>query len=327
MNLKQDVHDRLWRAFERWHGIRQTGVSKRDLKMQGIRECGDPNRFTRAIIFTGNTLRSYEGVLKSFVEFAQQDSKAIRLEDIGKKEFRAFMDAAIAKGLAVKTLNRYRSALAKFGALTGQTQSFSALSQKYGWKVRELAKTGHLSYPSRATPSREVLNRAIEVLRAWDARHFDRTGEIRAYHLAARVQLETSARSVSVTRRLGPQCIKENCQIELVGKGGKVMSFTLSPELHKTLALYFALHPGPMAGQRGYQSSFARAICAVGGQVTGTHGIRRRSARDFYAEEYRSAVGSGVDPKKAASLAAGNAVERLGHSRNRRDHRSWYLSR
>jgi hypothetical protein len=327
VNLKQDVHDRLWRAFERWQEIRQTGVSKHDLKVQGIRECGDPNRFTRALIFTGNTMRSYEGVLKSFVGFAQREFGAARLEDVGKKEFRAFMDQAIARGLAVKTLNRYRSALAKFGALTGQTQSFAALSEKYGWKVRELAKSGRLPCPSRATPSREVLDRAIGFLKAWDARHFDRTGEARAYHLAAQVQLETSARSVSVTSRLVASCLKDQNQIQLTGKGGKMMTFTLSPELHRTLSLYLAHHPGPLSGQRGYQSSFARAVRAAGGQVTGTHGVRRRSAQDYYAQEYKAAVGSGIDPKTAASLAAGNAIERLGHSRNRRDHRSWYLGK
>ena len=47
MSLKQEVHDRLWRAFERWHEIRQSGVSKHDLKVRGIRESGDPNQYTR----------------------------------------------------------------------------------------------------------------------------------------------------------------------------------------------------------------------------------------------------------------------------------------
>src|SRR5436190_13672787 len=124
MSLKQDVHDRLWRAFERWHEIRQTGVSKHDLKMRGIRESGDPNQFTRNLIFTGNTLRSYEGVLRDFVEHAHREHGAQRLEDVDKKALRSFMDRAISQGLAVKTLNRYRSAVAKFGALTGQTAGF-----------------------------------------------------------------------------------------------------------------------------------------------------------------------------------------------------------
>src|SRR5579883_192534 len=130
MSLKQDVHDRLWRAFDRWHALRLTGVSKHDLKMKGIREAANPNIYTAPLIFTGNTLRSYEGVLKDFVDDVQRERGVSRLEDVSKKDFRAFMDQAIQKGLAAKTLHRYRSALAKFGALTGQTKSFSALSEQ-----------------------------------------------------------------------------------------------------------------------------------------------------------------------------------------------------
>ncbi len=105
MSMKQDLHDRLWNAFQRWHEIRQSGVSKFDLKMRGIRECGDPNRHTRNLIFCGNTLRTYERVLRDFVDYAQREHGATRLVDIGRKEFRAYMDRAIAQGLAVKTLN------------------------------------------------------------------------------------------------------------------------------------------------------------------------------------------------------------------------------
>jgi hypothetical protein len=222
---------------------------------------------------------------------------------------------------------RFGSALAKFGALTGQTESFAALSQKYGWKIRALAKTGQLPSPARATPSREVLERAIAVLRDWDARHFLRTGEARAYHLAARLQLETTARSVSVTRRLTRDSLRPDNQVLLVGKGGKEQLFTISPVLHRTLELWFAHHRGPLAAHRGYQSAYARAMLAAGGRVTGTHGARRRGARDGYLQAYREAVGSGLTPAEAARKAAGDAVQALGHSRHRRDHRSWYLGR
>ncbi len=326
-NLKQDVHDRLWRAFQRWEGLRQTGVSKHDLKMQGLREAGDPNRCTRDLIFTGCTLRSYEGVLKDFVEFAQSQHPAVRLEDIGKKDFRGYMDRAIEQGLAVKTLNRYRSALAKFGALTGQTQSFAAFSQKYGWKIRQMAKLGQLALPSRATPGREILERAIGVLRDADARHFARTDEPRAYHLAARLQLETAARSVSATERVNPASLLEGNRIELVGKGGKAQVFTISADLHRTLCLYLAQNSGPLSPRRGYQSAYARAMAKAGGKVTGTHGARRRGARDLYSTAYRDAAGSGLRPAIAAEKAAGDAVQALGHSRNRRDHQKWYLGR
>jgi hypothetical protein len=326
-NLKQDVHDRLWRAFQRWEGLRQTGVSKHDLKMQGIREAGDPNLHTRGLIFTGCTLRSYEGVLKDFVEFALSLHPVARLEDIGKKDFRAYMDRGIEQGLAVKTLSRYRSALAKFGALTGQTRSFAAFSEKYGWQIRGLAKVGALPSPTRATPGREVLERAIAVLKAWDARHFARTDEPRAYHLAARLQLETAARSVSATESVTASALRDDNRIELVGKGGKVQTFSLSSQFHRTLSLYLTQNPGPLASRRAYQAAYLRAMREVGGRVTGTHGARRRAARDRFAASYKEAIGSGLASYPAAQKAAGDAIEGLGHSRNRRDHRNWYLAK
>jgi len=328
MSMKQDLHDRLWNAFQRWQELRQSSVTKHDLKMRGIRECGDPNRHTRNLIFCGNTLRTYERVLRDFVDYAQRERGATRLVDIGKKEFRAYMDRAIAQGLAVKTLNLYRSALAKFGsAVTRQTESFAALSEKYGWKIRQLAKLGQLTGPTRATPSREIVDRAIAILRNRDARHFARTGQPRAYQLVARLQMETSARSISVTTRLTAGCLREGNLLVVTAKGGKELTFLLSPDLHRTLRLWFAHNPGPLASQGGYRSAYARAIEAAGGRVPGTHGARRRSIQDFYALRYRQAVGSGVAPGDAARQAAGEALERLGHSRDRRDHRAAYLGR
>ncbi len=328
MSLKQQLHDRLRGAFDRWLAIQRTGVSKFDLKSRGMREHQDPNYLLRPLIFCGNTLRTYEKVLRDFVEFAQREHGAPRLEDIGKKEFRAFMDRAIAQGMAVKTLNLYRSALAKFGsAVTRQTESFAALSKKYGWKIRQLAKLGQLQGPSRSTPSREVLERVVAILRDWDARHFARTGEPRAYHLAARLQMETSARSISVTERLTGDCLREDNRLTVRAKGGKELTFALPPELHQLLKLWFAHNSGPLARERAYQTAYRRAILAAGGQVTGTHGARRRSIREFYSGRYRAAVGSGMDPKAASDQAAGEAIERLGHGRNRADHRKWYLAR
>jgi hypothetical protein len=327
MSLKQDLHDRLWRAFQRWEDLRQTGVTKHELKMQGIRECGDPNRHTRNLIFAGNTLRSYEGVLRAFVEHAEREHGAQRLEDVDKKALRSFMDKAIAQGLAVKTLNRYRSALAKFGALTGQTAAFVGICARYADKIRELAKAGQLPGPTRATPSREVVERAIQVLKDRDARHFARTGDVRTYHLAARLQLETATRSISATSRVTADSLRDGNRIVLIGKGGKVMEFILSPELHGTLRLCLARRPGPLAGQPGYRAAYARAVQAAGGRVTATHGIRRRSIRDHYSNQYARAVSAGLSPEIASAQAAGDAIERLGHSRHRRDHGRWYLGR
>src|SRR5262245_8834900 len=223
MSLNQQLHDRLRRAFQRWEELRQTGVTKHELKMRGIRESGDPNQYLRNIIFTGNTLRSYEGVLRAFAEHAQREYGAQRLEDAGKKALRSFMDRAIEKGLAVKTLHRYRSALVKFGALTGQTAAFVGICERYGEKIRQLQQIGQLSGPARMTPSRDVLERAIEVLKHRDEQHFHRTGELRAYHVAALLQLETASRGISATERVSMDSLKPGNQIALVGKGGKTM--------------------------------------------------------------------------------------------------------
>jgi hypothetical protein len=327
MSLRQELHDRLRASFDRCLALQRTGVSKFDLKVRGMREHQDPDYFLRPLIFSGNTLRTYEKVLRDFVDFAGREHGATRLEDIGKKEFRAFMDRGIDRGLAQKTLNLHRSALAKFGsAVTRQTESFAALSEKYGWKIRELARLGRIPGPTRATPGREVLKRAVTILRDWDARHFARTGEPRAYHLAARLQLETAARSISVTERLTGEGLREGNLLTLIAKGGKELTFTLPPDLHRTLRLWFDRASGPLAELRGYQAAYRRAILAADGQVTGTHGARRRSIRDFYARRYRAAVGSGMDPKTASDAAAGEALERLGHGRDRADHRKWYLA-
>jgi hypothetical protein len=130
-----------------------------------------------------------------------------------------------------------------------------------------------------------------------------------------------------VTERLTAGCLKDGHQVALIGKSGKVLHYVLPPDLHHALRLWFAHRPGPLAGQRGYQTAYRRAIQAAGGRVTGTHGARRRSAQDFYIHQYRQAVGPGLSPSDAAEQAAGDAIERLGHGRARRDHRRIYLGK
>jgi hypothetical protein len=121
--------------------------------------------------------------------------------------------------------------------------------------------------------------------------------------------------------------LKPGNQIVLVGKGGKTMLFDISPELHRTLALYLGSGPRLLAPLRAYQSAFRRAILSAGGRVTGTHGVRRRAARDLFSTRYRDGLGSGLTPKSASDRAAGDTVQALGHSRDRRDHRRWYLGK
>ena len=178
--MKQNLHDRLWNAQQRWFAMREEGATKRGLKLQGLKESGDPNKLTRNILFTGSTRRSYEETLKSFLEFAHERFGIQRLEDLGKREFRAFIEDGIARGLAASTLEARCSHLAKAGALIGKSESYSALARRYSIKIRGLAREGRLTTPSPETPSREVLECAIAFLKAWDVRHFDRTGEERA---------------------------------------------------------------------------------------------------------------------------------------------------
>jgi hypothetical protein len=165
------------------------------------------------------------------------------------------------------------------------------------------------------------------MLKTWDARHYARTGEARAYHLAAQIQFETAARSISATERISISSLKEGNRLEIIAKGGKAMMFSISPELHKVLSAFLTQYPGPLASRRGYQCAYARAAHAVGGKACSTHGIRRRAARDEYAHRYHEAVRAGLNSKSAADKAAGDAIEALGHSRNRGDHRAWYLDR
>ncbi len=325
--MKQDLHDRLWNAQQRWFALRERGMTKREIKLRGLREGADPNRHTRNLIFAGSTRRSYERVLKAFVEFAYREHGCRRLEDIGKKEFRAFMDRGIAQGLAAKTLHQYRSALSKLGALTGRTESAAALSEAYGRKIRELVRSGTLEGPTRAIPSAEVAQRTVEILRAWDGRHFERTDELRAYHLVARLQLETGCRSISATTRVTRDSLGQANQITLRGKGGRLATVTISPDLHRFLGLYRGARPGPLADQHAYQTAYARAVRIAGGKVTGTHGLRRLSTQEFYRRRYREAIGSGMSSSQAASMATGDAVERLGHTRHRSDVARWYLGR
>jgi hypothetical protein len=172
-----------------------------------------------------------------------------------------------------------------------------------------------------------VVGRAIEFLRAWDARHFERTDEPRAYHLVARLQIETSCRSISATTRVTAELLRPDNRIALSAMGGRIAEHVLSPELHRLLSIYLQTYGGWLADRDGYRAAWKRATEAAGGRVTGTHGLRRLSVQDFYVRQYRAAVGDGLSPQTAAERAAGDAIERLGHRRNRADHREAYLGR
>lgn len=325
MSLKQALHDRLWGAFQRWLDLRAaTGVEKKELKMRGVREFGDRDHYLRPLIVTGNTMRTYESILRRFIAAFPE---ARRLEDLGKREFRAFIEAGIARGLSASSLRTQCSALSKLGALTGQSASFSGLARRYSARIRELVAAGHLHGPSRKTPGVELLGRQLEVLRAWDARHFARTGVPRGYHLSRCLQWETCCRAVSATERMTADCLLPGNRVTIIGKGGRQDVFEISPELHARLRAWFTHYRGPLADLRGYQSAYRRAIKAAGGRATGTHGARRAAVQSFFRLVYSEHRASGLTPAGAADRAAGDAIERLGHSRDRRDHRSCYLGK
>lgn len=239
--MKAELHDRLWNAQQRWFAMRGDGWTKHEVKMAGVREFQDQNHFMRPILFAGRSRVTYERVLKSFLEFAHARFDVQRLDYIDTKHAKAFLDDAIARGLAAKTLQRMSSALVKAGCLIGRSASFIAMGERYARKIRELVAAGEIVGPARATPSPEVVRRAIEFLRVWDARHFERTEEPRAYHLVAQLQVETSCRSISATARVTADSLLEGHRIALSAKGGRMEGYVLSPELHRLLSVYLRI--------------------------------------------------------------------------------------
>lgn len=325
--MKADLHDRLWNAQQRWFEMRADGWTKHQVKMAGVKEANDQNYHMRPILFAGRSRVTYERILKSFLDFAHAKFGVQRLDDIDTKHAKAFLDDGIERGLAAKTLHTQRSALAKAFALLGKTSSGAALSRKYGEKIRGLVTAGTIAGPERATPSPEVVQRAIDILRKWDLRHRERTGRPRAYHLVARLQVETAARSISSTTRLRLESLKEGNAIEIVGKGGKALGLAITPDLHAAIREFLSQNPGVLADRDGYRTAWRRAVLAAAGRVTGTHGLRRRSAQDFYGKEYHRKLEDGASPPQARREARAQAVERLGHSRNRADQAACYLDR
>ena len=322
--MKKSLHDRLWNAQQRWFALRAQGETKHGLKVRGIRE-GDPNKYIRNLLFTGSTKRAVEETLKSFVEFAHEKFGTVRLEDLGRHEFKAFIEDGVARGLAASTLETRCSHLAKLGAVIGKTESFASVSRKLATSIRELARQGVLREPERLTPTPDVAARAIEILRSWDEKYTAHSGQPRAYHLAARLQMETAGRSVSVTDRLTMHCLRKVNQIELIGKGGRRLLVPVSADLYTAIATHLRATGEIQIDRRAYHSAWRRAVLAAGGRATGTHGLRRLSTQEFYRAEYARLVAAGVPPAQSRSQARAAAVERLGHGRDRMDQADCYL--
>ncbi len=325
--MKQDLHDRLWAATQRWLALRGQGYTKHGLKIMGIRHCGDANLLLRDLIFSSRTRETYEEDLKRFVEYVHERHGVQELRLVNEKHARAYLELALDQRWAAKTIHKVRSELAKLGALIGKTESFAALSREYGAIVREQVRGGIVKPATRATPTRHVVERAIELLHEWDVRHEERTGAPRAYHLAARLQLETAARCVSVTERFTVESLRPNNIVFIRGKGGRPQEIPISPQLWHALHAYLVANPGSLAGRHGYRMAYQRAVQAAAGTVTGTHGVRRLSAQEHYKERYQKQVARGNSTKRARVVAREDSVERLGHSRDRGDQANWYLGR
>jgi len=113
---KNELHQRLWAAQERWFALREQGVTKHDLKTAGLRERNDPWWACRGLIFTGNTRLTYERTLKGLLDFVH--ARGIeRNDDITKREMRDYVHHLIDRGASQSMLDKVRSACVKMLAL------------------------------------------------------------------------------------------------------------------------------------------------------------------------------------------------------------------
>jgi len=113
--------------------------------------------------------------------------------------------------------------------------------------------------------------------------------------------------------------------VETIGKGGQSREAQVSPDLYAAIAEHLATAGEPLADLRGYQAAWRRAIEAVHGQVTGTHGLRRLSSQQYYAKTYAKMRAAGLSSAEARCTARQEAVSLLGHSKTRTDQAACYL--
>ncbi len=327
--MKNELHARLWSAQQRWFALKDRGLTKHDLKMQGIRERGDMFYATRGLIFMGSTRLAYEQELKRFLDYAHTVRGKSENAQIDKKDFRGYMDVRLAQGGAKAEMNKIRAAIVKFGALYGKWESFHALSKKLGATIRELSRSGQLRGPARPHVTPEVRQAVLERLARLDGLAEARTGP-RAYALALELQKEASLRSIEATDRFTRQSLLslegDRGKIAILGKGGRVRTAFITADLYRRLEAHFSRsNAESLAPRRAYQVALRRATLAVGGQATGSHAQRRTSAVEVKNAKYREHLKKGQTTKKARRLAVQDTVEHLGHGRTRKDLALAYL--
>jgi len=319
-HMKNELHQQLWGAQQRWFRLQEAGATKHDLKVQGLREHGDMYHETRRIIFTGNTRVTYERVLKGFVGFCH-DKGLERNADISKREMRAYMEHLMDQGRSESYLDKIRSACVKFGSLFGKYESFHAMSEKMGEKIRDLVEDGIIAGPAHQRITADVSDRAIERLAELDAQ----AEGSRAYHLAAELQRECGLRAIEATERLTPDRLVNGYVIALE-KGGKELARPVPPDLYRELKEYFAESGATcLASEHAYRSAFRGAVLDVGGRSTGTHSLRRLWAEEYRGERYRDHLAEGLSPEQASEAAMADTMEALGHGRDRDELRQAYL--
>ena len=147
--MKEQLHQRLWGAQARWFRLREAGTTKHDLKIMGLREQGEVSAKTGKLLFTGNTRLTYERELKRFIGFCHDELGRQTNDEIGARDFAAYMEACLVQGSTAGYLNKLKSAISKFGAVFGKTRSFRAMSKRWGKRIRALHKEGSLASPAR----------------------------------------------------------------------------------------------------------------------------------------------------------------------------------
>ncbi len=322
--MKNEMHQRLWSAQERWFAIQADGATKHDLKMAGLREHGDMYHATRRLLAWGRTRLDYERALKPFIEFCHDRGRE-RNADIDKRDVRDYLDHLMERGGSASYLDKVKSAIVKFGAAYGKYESFKSAGRKIAVKIRERVATGTTAGPAHQRVTGEVADRALAHLRELDERFEVATGLARGYHLAAELQSRCGLRAVEATERLTLDRLVEG-NVIVQGKGGRERRLPLPQDLLHRLREFFqttgASHLAPL---RAYEVAVRRAVLAVGGRATGTHARRRLWAEEFKNAQYREYLSNGLAPEVASERALADTLEALGHGRDRRELRRAYL--
>jgi len=321
--MKEELHQRLWSAQERWFALQGTGVGKHDLKMAGLRERGDAYYETRRLIFWGKTRVDYERVLKRFIEFCHERGRE-RNADIDKRDMRDYLEKLISGSATASYVGKVKSAIVKFGAVYGKYESFKATGRKIAAQIRERIAAGETAVAAHQRVTVDVAQRALDRLRTLDDRFEIKTGLPRGYHLAAELQTRCGLRAFEATERMTPDRLHDG---NVIGKGGRERGVYIPEDLADRLREFFATTGAQrLAPLRAYESALRRAVMAVGGRATGTHALRRLWAEAFKNARYREYVSHGLASASASNRALADTLEALGHGRNRRELRRAYLS-